>query len=250
MKSFPQTVMIKNNYKCDWILNFLKCWYETPESISMGNFLRIFSKGRRHSWICNRVNHSFEVQEEEKKIQWERIVDSALPFFLAYYKMKYHVPLCCLLPWWEHYSETMSQKDPFLHQQVFLRRSVELKTGKIICDSCLQCTVLLIILCLWGRLGNTIPNQLSEKEMIVLLHILIKFRCEWNSWLNFIGDLSPSFIFVFEEWSLGYAKVSISKLLAIKLWDFEFDPYHSYQKSGTVVYIYITLAFRRLTTDS
>lgn len=32
-----------------------------------GKFLRIFSKGRRHSWICNRVYHSLEVQEEKKK---------------------------------------------------------------------------------------------------------------------------------------------------------------------------------------
>lgn len=99
------------------------------------------------------------------------------------------------------------------------------------------------------KFKDTILNQLSEKERIVLLHILIKFRCEWNSWLIFIGDLSPNFIFFFEEWSLGYAKVSVSKLLATKLWEFEFDPHHPYQKSGIVVY-YITLAFRRLTTDT
>lgn len=99
------------------------------------------------------------------------------------------------------------------------------------------------------KLKDTIPNQLSEKERIVLLHILIKFRCEWNSWLIFIGDLSPNFIFFFEEWSLGYAKVSVSTLLATKLWEFEFESHHPYQNSGIVVY-FITLAFRRLTTDS
>lgn len=75
------------------------------------------------------------------------------------------------------------------------------------------------------KLKDTIPNQLSEKERIVLLHILIKFRCEWNSWLIFIGDLSPNFILFFIFWRMKFGlcrglsqQITCYKIVRIWVW--------------------------------